>query len=110
MHFHAYWLYLLEISGTLNSGSKAYNFWSGFGGDVAILGSILAAPILLYRKHNCGTRWCWRLARHDYKDPETGIVHQLCRKHHPEHPGKPVTAAEIRRKHHVYLGKQPGRG
>ena len=107
---HHLWLWLTELSGSRTSASMAYNFWSGFGGDVAILGSILAAPILLYRRNNCGIRRCWRLSRHDYKDPVSGIVHKLCRKHHPEHPGKPITADELRRRYHLHLGKQPGRG
>ena len=96
----------------LDSGSGYwYLFWSGFGGDVAILGSILAAPFILWRKHDCGVRWCPRLARHDFTDPDGGIVHHLCRKHHPLHPGKkPVTAAHIRDQYHLYLGKKPGRG
>lgn len=107
---HHLWLWLLELTGTQASASKAYNFWSGFGGDVAILGSILAAPVLLWRKHNCGVRWCWRIARHDYQDPETGMTHQLCRLHHPEHPGKPITGEQLRKRYHLYAGKRPGRG
>ena len=108
---HHLWAWLLELSGSQDSASKAYNFWSGFGGDVTILASILAAPFLLWRKHNCGVRRCWRLARHDFKDPGTGIIHQLCRRHHPEHPSnKPVSAAHIREQYHIYLGDKPGRG
>lgn len=103
---HWLWFHL----GLSNGNSPWYLFPSGWGGNIAIVASILTAPVLLYRKHNCGVRWCWRIARHEYKDPETGLAHQLCRRHHPEHPGKPVTAAELRRKHHLYLGRQPGKG
>ncbi len=104
------WPQILHVFGIDNVSGRWYAFWSGFGGDVAILASILAAPVLLYRKHNCGVKRCWRLAKHDYTDPESGIIHALCRRHHPEHPGKPVTAAELQHRYHVYLGKQPGRG
>lgn len=107
---HHVWVWLLHISGSDDVSGKWYGFWSGFGGDVAILGSVLAAPIVLWRKHDCGVRWCPRLARHDFTDPDTQIVHHLCRKHHPQHPGKPVTADEIRDKYHLYLGKQRGKG
>lgn len=105
MHLILHWLGIDNVSG------YAYAFWSGFGGDVAILGSVLAAPVLLYRKHNCGIRWCWRLARHEYIDPGTDITHQLCRKHHPDHPGrKPVSWRAFQEQHRLYLGKQAGRG
>lgn len=141
---HRWLAWFLELSGSQSSSSKAYNFWSGFGGDIAIILSFLTAPVLLYRKHNCGVRWCWRIGRHDYTElPPAlirlrdkwaadgdnddllaflkalsasslsqlgGITHSLCRKHHPDHPGKPVTAAELLRKHHLYLGTQPGKG
>jgi hypothetical protein len=102
--------WLLHVMGVDNVSGRWYGFWSGFGGDVAILASILAAPILLYRKHNCGIRWCWRIARHDFTDPDGGITHHLCRTHHPAHPGKPVTASHIQAQYHLYLGKKPGRG
>jgi hypothetical protein len=102
---------ILRILGIDDVSGPWYAFWSGFGGDVAILASILAAPVLLYRKHNCGVRWCWRIARHEFTDPDTHMTHQLCRRHHPEHPGsKPVTAAHIQEQYHLYLGKKPGRG
>jgi hypothetical protein len=108
---HHLWSWILELTGTQSSSSKAYNFWSGFGGDIAILGSVLAAPFLLWRKHDCGIRWCWRLGRHEYKDPVTGIVHSLCRKHHPDHPGrKPVRWREFCERHALYLGEHPGKG
>lgn len=84
------WRWILELTGSQDSSSKAYNFWSGFGGDLAFV----LAPLALWRKHNCGTRWCWRIAHHDWAD-EAGVVHHLCRKHHPDHPGKPIKASEI---------------
>jgi hypothetical protein len=104
MHLILHWLGIDNVSG------YAYAFWSGFGGDLTIVISFLTAPILLFRKHNCGVKWCWRIARHDYADPETGIIHHLCRKHHPDHPGSKITAAEIRKKHRLYIGAQPGKG
>ena len=103
---HWLWFHL----GLSNGNSSWYLFPSGWGGDLAIVASVLAAPVLLYRKHNCGVRWCWRLARHEFTDPAGGITHQLCRKHHPGHPGKPVTAAHIRDQYHLYLGRQRGKG
>ena len=102
--------WILHVMGVDNVSGRWYGFWSGFGGDVAILGSVLAAPVLLWRKNECGVRWCWRLGRHGLADPATGVVHELCRKHHPLHPGKPVTVDHIRELGHLYLGSKPGKG
>lgn len=56
-----------------------YGFWSGIGGDA----SILAAPLVLLRRHNCHVHWCPRLGRH----PVAGTGLLVCRRHHPdEHP------------------------
>lgn len=103
---HWLWFHL----GLANGNSAWYLFPSGWGGDITIVVSILTAPFILWRKHDCGVRWCPRLAHHDFPDPDTQIVHHLCRKHHPQHPGKPLTAAQLQEKYHLYLGKKPGRG
>ena len=111
--FAWYWLiHFMGVDYQVRYGTWVwYSFWSGFGGDVAILASILAAPVILWRKHDCGVRYCWRLGRHEFTDPDGGITHQLCRKHHPLHPGKkPVTADHIRDQYHLYLGNQRGKG
>jgi hypothetical protein len=69
---------------------EPYDFLSGIAG-LSLLGLLLNQ----LRKWNCGTRWCWRIGRHNFTDPTTGITHVLCRKHHPHHPGKPVTLEHI---------------
>lgn len=71
-----------------------YNFWSGFGSDLTYIG-IAISLLANYRKHNCGVRWCLRVGRHNFDNPNTGLVHLLCRRHHPSHPGKPITAQAI---------------
>lgn len=38
-----------------------YNFWSGFGGDVAIVGSLMGGPVIYWRHHNCHEQRCARL-------------------------------------------------
>jgi hypothetical protein len=88
------WQWILELTGSKSSSSMAYNFWSGFGGDITIILSFLAAPIVLFRKNNCHVRWCFRIGRHGFSDPETGLTHNLCRKHHPDHPGSRAVTAE----------------
>lgn len=102
------WHWLVHIMGvdfTVPYGHWIwYNFWSGFG-SMTLLTTFLATPLILYRKHNCGVRWCWRIGRHEYKDPGNGLTHMLCRRHHPAHPGRrPVTAEHILRLHREHHG------
>ena len=87
-----------------DSNSSAYLWWSGVGSDLAYL-SFLIAGVTLYRRHNCRMRWCWRLGRHEYTDPD-GVVRVLCWKHHPDVKYKNLTRERL----HLYLGKKPGRG
>ena len=54
------------------------------------------------RKHNCHQPWCWRVGRY----PVEGTEFVVCRHHHPDPPKR----GTIRERHHLYLGKQPGRG
>lgn len=75
---------LAHLLGLDNLSGPWYGFWSGIGGDL----SILAAPLVLLRRHNCHVKGCPRLGRHPV--PGTGFV--VCRRHHPdEHP----TAADV---------------
>jgi hypothetical protein len=53
--------------------------------------TIVAAILTMLKKHNCHQRWCWRFGNHELKDPDTGMTYQLCKNHHPEHPGHHLT-------------------
>jgi len=76
---------LAHILGLSGSGGW-YGFWSGIGGD----GALLAAPAILARRHNCHVRGCPRLGRH----PVAGTDFTVCRRHHPDdHP----TAADVQK-------------
>lgn len=66
--------WLVHVLGIDDETGRWYAFWSGFGGDVAILGGILAQPVIYLRHHNCHTARCWRPGH-----PVAGIV--ACRKH-----------------------------
>ena len=96
--------WLLHLIGADDVSGEWYGFWSGFG-SILIPPLLTAVPIVwvLLRKHNCHARGCWRIGRHPVEG--TGFV--VCRRHHPD--GKP-TAADIRERYHLYLGKQPGKG
>lgn len=86
----------------LDSGSgTSYLWWSGFGSDLAEL-AIVGGLITVYRRHNCEVHRCWRLGRH-----VTAAGQHVCRRHHPDGH---LTADQVRAAHHLYLGKQPGKG
>ena len=96
MHWLSHFLGLDNLSGPY------YGFWSGFGSDLSEL-AIAGGLIGVLRKHNCHVRWCWRVGRH----PVEGTPFVVCRRHHPDGP---VTAKDIRERHHLYLGSRPGKG
>ena len=106
--------HLATFFGFNNGGGNTshYLFWSGAGSDLAYL-SFLAAAVTVYRRHNCAKAWCPRIGKHEFTNPDTGIKRLLCWKHHPDVTYKTLHAdviAEIQRKRHLYVGKQPGHG
>lgn len=52
--------FLLHVFGIDNPSGPEYSFWSGVGSDLSYL-SVFA---VLYRKHNCHVRGCWRIGHH----------------------------------------------
>lgn len=102
---HHLWAQLLELTGSRTASSMAYNFWSGFGGDLALLGAVAAFPWVTYRRHNCQLKGCWRIGRHELTDAD-GVRRLLCWRHHPGVPSRQLTREHL----HLYLGKHPGRG
>ncbi len=90
--------------GLSNGNSAWYLFPSGWG-SIIIPPILTAAPIVvvLLRKHNCHVHGCWRIGRH----PVEGTPYTVCSRHHPD--GE-LTAAQVRDRYHLYLGKQQGRG
>src|SRR5712692_2282358 len=93
-----YWLQV--HTGTVNEAGPYYGFWSGFGSDIAEV-TILGGLIAVYKKHNCHQRWCWRMGHHALADPVTGLTYNLCRRHHPDHPGsRPLTSGMVSVIHH----------
>lgn len=97
------WHAILYFTGTRYYGptSQWYNFWSGFGSDIAEV-AILGGVIQLYRKHNCHTTHCLRIAHHKFTDKATGTEYMLCKKHYRQvHPevSKIVTIEHIMKLH-----------
>lgn len=98
--WHSLWVHILELTGSQNSASRSYNFWSGFGsdiGEVAIIGGL----VTMVRQHNCHTKGCWRFGRHTVANG----LYKVCRHHHPLLAGKVLTESLIRRHHKTV--KQP---
>lgn len=69
-----YWL--AHILGLDDVSGPWYAAWSGFVGDVGLLGAAYA----LLRRHNCHQRGCWRVGRH----PIEGTAWVVCARHHPD--------------------------
>lgn len=101
---HHLWAQLLELTGSRDSASMAYNFWSGFGGDLAIVAAAGAYPLAAYRRHNCQVKGCWRIGRHGFTCD--GAERLLCHVHHPGVKQRQLTREQL----HLYLGKHPGKG
>lgn len=94
-HLIQHWFAYQTGSENTNGAPPNYNFWSGFGSDIAEV-TIIGAMIGIFKKHNCHTRWCFRIGRHEFTDSATGVTYMLCRKHHPGHEGdKPVTSQQL---------------
>lgn len=71
--------FIFSVLGISNPIGPWYNFWSGFGSDLAIFASVFAVSYNTFRKHNCHVKGCWRIGLH----PVRGTDHIVCRKHHP---------------------------
>lgn len=59
--------------------SEAYGAFSSSIPCLALI-SILAN---WWHSRNCHEHRCWRLAKHSFRDPDTGEEFKLCKKHHP---------------------------
>lgn len=88
-----------------DGNSPAYLFWSGAGSDLGEL-AIVVGLVSIYRRHNCQLKGCWRIGRHEYTEPDTGVKRLMCWRHHPNVAHRQLTRERL----HLYLGKRPGKG
>lgn len=65
----------LHVTGSDDGSGAWYLWWSGFVGDLALLG-VLGGVV---RATNCHAKGCWRPGFH----PVKGTSFKTCRKHHP---------------------------
>lgn len=90
-------MHWLEVMlGLRDASGPWYLWWSGFFPDVTVFVGVVA----IYRKVNCHTKGCWRLALHRVD----GTPFVTCRLHHPTIGEKP-TAEHIRVRHHATRGR-----
>lgn len=82
------WWWIEVHTGTVNEPGPYYGFWSGFGSDIGE-STLFVGMIGLYRKFNCHSKGCWRLAHHDYD--LDGVTYRVCRVCHPgiDHRNRP---------------------
>ena len=74
------WSVLLHLMGVEpRSPSTAYNFWSGFGSDIAELAIIGG----VWKMVNCHEAGCWRLGTKITME-ENGHHYRRCNKHHAQ--------------------------
>lgn len=65
------WNWILTVTGSNDTSGVWYGFWSGFCGDLFIVGAIAT----WYKHHRCAT--CWRIGHHHV----VGTNYNTCHKH-----------------------------
>ena len=80
-----HWLmvHLSQETGTSSSASRAYNFWSGFAGDLGYIAGVVSI-ITIYRRSKCQS--CWRLVLRHAQGLVESTHYETCHKHtHSDH-------------------------
>lgn len=80
---------------------EPYDLISGLAGL-----SIVSGVIVAYRKIFCANRHCWRMGKHDFKDPKDGVTRKLCWRHHPDVVLKDLNKHSIKRIHNRMLAER----
>ena len=99
-------VHLSQETGTSNSTSRAYDFWSGFGSDIGEA-TLVVGVLAAYRHHNCSSKGCPRLGK-----PVEGTPYLACPRHHPAHHGRKrsVSLDLIHAAHTRWLSRDGGQG
>lgn len=88
LHFLYFWL------GLSNASGSQYLFWSGFFGDITIMGGCLAYLVHI-RSLNCHVKGCKRF--HTF--PVPGTPFRACKLHHPTLPQGDISQYHILKAH-----------
>jgi len=97
--------WLAVHTGTNDTSSVYYGFWSGFGSDITefgVIGIIATGVYQLVKKYNCHEPGCWRVGNH----PAAGGQFSLCYRHHPDYMGRRPTHDLIVRMHRQDVERQ----
>lgn len=95
--FTSLWWWIEVRTGTVNEPGAYYGFFSGFGSDLGEV-TLLAGVVAVYRHHNCHTKGCWRLAKHEV----AGTPYKVCRHCHPTIPKRAPTLNELHELHEAH--------
>ena len=85
------WAWFQHWTGIDNPSGPIYAWWSGVGSDIGEV-TLLGGLWMLYSKHNCHTKGCWRLGKHHVE----GTPYIVCPKHHPKVPDEGASAEHIK--------------
>lgn len=91
--WHVIQHWLAVHTGTVNESGPFYGFWSGFGSDIGEV-TIVGGLVVMVRQHQCQAHRCWRLRFHT-----TAAGHAVCKKHHEQVHGGPLTLEDIQDAH-----------
>lgn len=76
--------YNCPASGCPGGSAHNYNFWSGFGSDLAeyaVATGLIGSAFAVWRSNTChATWWCWRRPLHQLGESP----YKVCHIHHPE--------------------------
>lgn len=70
--------WLVHVLGLDSQQSPYYTFWSGIGAQLGLA----VGGVTFYIKHNCHSRWCWRVGKHVHRGTP------YCTRHHPNGVGE----------------------
>lgn len=93
-----WWLFvastaMCRVTGACQETGHVYGSLSGFSGTVLFSVLMLAPP--WYYQHTCHQPWCVRWGTHE----AAGGIFKMCKVHHPDIQGQPITEELIHRLH-----------
>lgn len=92
-----------------------YNFWSGFGSDIAeitLVSAVIGATVGGYRKINCHSKGCPWIGHYElevkHNDTDPGTKYKVCHRCHPHIDGQRFRRHELHALHHRHIRENIG--